>query len=102
MRWYELRLLRELDKDAVPVNCVNRSTIKKFKKAGYVKSLGPAPKGREKGKECVLIQPSGVDYWEKLKKERKEDRRFWIALWMNPISAIIGAITGFALAKLWP
>ena len=101
MIWYELHILKQLDKDAVAVSRWNRKTIEKFKRFGYVRSLGIAPKGPAKGKECVLIQDKGATYWNDLKKEQKEDKRFWIALWMNPISAVLGAVVGFALAKFF-
>lgn len=99
MKWYEMRILKQLDKDAVAVNRWNKSTIERFKRAGYVYSLGIAPKGAAKGKECVLIQEPGFVYWEKLKQEQKETHRFWLALWMNPVSAILGAVIGFLLGK---
>lgn len=99
MIWYELHLLKKLDKDAVAVNRVNRNTLEKFKRFEYVRSLGKAPKGPNKGKECVLIQPDAYPYWDKLKQEHKESFRFWFALWMNPICAILGAVAGYLLAN---
>lgn len=99
MVWYELHLMKQLDKDAVAVNRVNRKIIEKYKHLGYVHSLGKAPKGPKVGKECVLIQPAAYKYWDELKHERKESFRFWVALWMNPISAILGAIVGYLLAN---
>ncbi|MDE6880197.1 MAG: hypothetical protein K2P20_02440 [Oscillospiraceae bacterium] len=101
MLWYELHILKQLNKDAVAVNRWNKNTIEKFKRFGYVRSLGVAPKGPAKGRECVLIQENGIAYWDKLKKERADNRRFWIALLMNPISAIIGAVVGYLLSKFF-
>lgn len=101
MIWYELHILEQLDKDAVAVTRWNKNTIEKFKRSGYVHSLGAAPKGPAKGRECVLIQEKGRKYWDKLKKEYEENRKFWIALWMNPLSAILGAVVGFLLSKFF-
>ena len=99
MKWYEFHILKQLSKDAVKVNKGNKKIIDNLKRFGYVDSLGVAPKGPAKGKECVLINDFGVEYWNKMKKEQKEDRKFWIAILMNPISAIIGAIAGFIISN---
>lgn len=99
MKCFDFCLLKKLTKDAVAVNFWNRKTLERFKKKRLVVSIGIAQKGRAKGRECVLLQSAGEAYFEKLKQDRKESFRFWIALWMNPLSAIIGAVVGFILAK---
>lgn len=100
MIWYEIHLLKKLEKGPVPISIFNLKTFEKFIEAGYAFPRGPVPKGKNKGKNCVILQPAGKKYREKLQKEKKEDRRFWIALWMNPISAIIGAAFGSILTYI--
>ena len=98
MRWYEAIIFKKLEKDAVAVNWWNKQIIDKLKRNGYVKSLGVALKGKAKGKECVLIQPSGFDYWKKLKQDQKETRRFYVSI----LITILSGALGFVLGKLWP
>lgn len=98
MRLCIMRILKRASDDIVVSHWWNKRILSKLSSAGYISSLGPAIKGKRKGKEGFLITQKGVDYLAELRTSAKEDRRFWITI----IASILSGIIGFVLGKMFP